>query len=556
MKKFLFVIAILIIIGGLIGYWHWERMAFSKDDIKLEILGPRETELAEEVEFIVRYRNIGHIRLDNPELVFEFPDNVILENRVSPRQKLGQEKLGIAIYPGEERIFEFRARLLGKEGNILTTRAILSYQPRGLNVRFESKTTFTTTIKSVPLTLAFDFPSKIEPGKDFQFQINYFSNVDYPLLNLRITANYPTGFEFIKSTPRDLEKREWDIPPLNKAEGGRIYVIGRIDGQPGDQKIFRAKLGMWQNGRFIILKNINKGIELVEPTLQIVQKINRRENHIVTSGEHLHYEILFTNIGDETLTGLYLTVNLFGEAFDFRTLSAPEGVIAGPNSITWNWRRVGDLQFLKPQEQGRVEFWIQTREDWPILDLKGETTLQSIVFLGQFRQEFVTKINSKLEVAQKAFFQDEVFGNSGHLPPRVGLPTTYTIMWQVKNHYNKVKDVEVRAILPENVKLTGKIFPEIELANFTFDSASREIVWKIGEMEVGQGVLSPAPNISFQIVFTPDALQIGKTPDLISSIEVTGKDLWTGQILRDEDQVINTTLPDDPFIVEGMGAVQ
>ena len=557
MKKFIIIIIILAIIGGIVGYWHWDRKAFSKDDIKLEILGPREVELAEEVEFIVRYRNIGHIRLDNPELVFEFPDNAILDEEVSPRQKLGREELGIAIYPGEEKTFRFQARLLGEEGEVLSARAALSYQPKGLAVRFESVTTFTTIIKSVPIAFTFDFPPKIEPEKDFQFQINYFSRVDYPLLGLRIIAEYPANFEFIQAFPRALEKNEWDLPPLNKAEGGRIEVMGRISGQPGDQKLFRANLGIWKQGEFISLKRVAKGIELIKPSLHIVQRINRNENHIIRPGEHLHYEILFRNIGEETLTGLSLTVNLFGEAFDLKTLSAPEGdFVLGDNSITWDWRQVGDLQFLEPGEEGEVEFWLRAKSDWPVIDLRGETVVRSVVFLGELRQEFVTKVNSKLEACQRAYFQDEIFGNTGPLPPQVELPTTYTIMWRVKNHHNKVQNVEMKAVLPKNVKLTGEIFPEAELENFTFDSDSREIVWKVGEMEVGRGIINPAPNVSFQITFTPDEFQIGKTPDLIGPIEVTGKDLWTGQVLRDVDEAIDTTLPDDPLVTKAMGIVE
>lgn len=542
MKRIIVIFLILTVIIGIIGYWQWERQRFSKGDIKLEILGPEEVTLAEEVEFIVRYRNLGHIRLDSPELMFEFPDNVILEEGISPRQKLGQEKLGIAIYPGEERIFKFRARLLGAEGEALTARATLSYQPSGLNVRFENETTFTTTIKSVPITLAFDFPSKIEPGKDFQFQINYFSNVDYPFLGLRITAEYPVDFQFVGASPRALEKKEWELPPLNRAEGGRIIITGRIDGQPGDQKIFRANLGIWKDGEFILLKRITKGVEIAKPTIQIIQRINRQENYIASPGEHLHYEILFRNVGNETLTGLDLTVNLIGEVFDLRTLSTPEGVVTGNNSITWSWRHVGDLQFLGPQEEGRVEFWIRTKENWPIISLERGAVLQTVVFLGPLKEEFITKINSTIEISQMASYHDEIFGNSGPHPPQIGIPTTYTVTWQVKNHHNKMRDVEVRAILPKNVKLTGKIFPEEELANFTFDSASREIVWKIGEMKIGRGVINPAPNISFQVVFTPDEFQVGRALDLIGLVEMTGKDVWTEQILKSRAQAIDINL--------------
>ncbi len=556
MKKFIIIFIILAIIAGVGGYWYWQRNVFGKDNVVLEILGPREVTLAEEVEFIVRYRNIGHIRLDDPRLIFEFPEYVILEDGKSLRQEIGAEKLGIAIYPGEERTLFFRARLLGREGQALTARAALSFQPEGLEVRFETATTFTTIIESVPIRFAFDLPSEIEPGRDFRFQMNYFSNVDYPLLGLRIIVDYPRGFEFIKSTPRALEENEWDLAPLNKAEGGRIMVTGRIDGQIGEQRIFRAKLGMWREGEFILLKRIDRGVELTKTSLEIVQRINRQENHIASPGEHLHYEILFKNIGEETLTGLSLTATLLGEMFDLGTLNAPEGdFILGRNSITWDWRDVGYLQFLEPGEEGRVEFWLRIREEWDIC-LEGETSLQTSVFLAQVKKELTTKVNSKLEVSQRAFFQDEIFGNLGPLPPQVGSPTTYTIMWRAKNYYNRVRDLNVKAILPVNVELTGEIFPEKEAENFFFDSVSREIVWKVGEMEVGQGIINPAPNVSFQVVLTPDKLQRGKTPDLIGQIKITGEDVWTGQDLTRSDQVINTTLPDDPFVTEEMGIVQ
>ncbi len=556
-NKLVFIIVILALLAGISGYWHWQRNVFSKDALKLEILGPRETEIAQEVEYVVRYRNTGHIRLEEPRLIFEFPEQAILEQGKSPRQEIGADKLGIAIYPGEERILRFRARLLGKEGQSLTARAALSYRPKNLEARYESATTFTTVIKSVPLVFAFDLPSKIEPGKDFEFRINYFSNIDYPLLGLRITADYPAGFEFIESIPRALEKNEWELPPLNRAEGGRVKITGRISGRAGEQRIFRANLGLWREGEFILLKTIAKGIELSEPGLNVAQRINGRLNYVASPGEHLHYEILFKNTGEETLTGLSLSTTLLGDIFDLESLRAPQGDFTlGGNSITWDWRRVGHLQFLNPGEEGKVEFWIRLKKDWEIIDLEGKTVIQNRVFLGQVKEEFTVKVNSRLEVSQKVFFQDEVFGNLGPIPPQAGLPTTYTVMWLARNHYNEMRNVKIKAILPQNVRVTGKIFPEQEIEKFTFDSASREIVWQIGAMEVGQGIFNPAPHVAFQIAFTPDDFQKGRIADLIGRVEIIGEDTWTGQVLRESDQAIDTTLPDDPTITDEMGIIQ
>ena len=556
-KKFIIFLILLAGIAGLVGFWNWKSNSYSKEILKLEILGPESIDLTEEFNYVVKYKNNGNIRLEEPKLIFEYPEHSLLEEGKSLRQEIGAEELGDAIYPGEEKTISFKARLIGKEGETLIARAELTYRPKNLKARYESSTTFTTVIKSVPLTFEFDLPSKIESGKDLKFRLNYFSNTDYPLLNLRVTAEYPSGFEFVESNPSSLEKVEWELPPLNRAEGGRIEISGKITGEVREQKLFKAKLGIWQEGEFILLKEITKGVEIIQPALWVFQQINGSPKYLVDPGDQLHYEIFFKNVGAETLFDLSLMTTLIGDIFDFQTLKAPEGDFTlGDNSIVWDWKRVRALQFIEPGEEGKVEFWIKLKKDWEIPSLEGKTEIKNQVYLSQVKEEFSNKVNSKLEISQKGFFQDEIFGNSGPIPPKVGEATTYTIIWLAKNYYNEVKNVKVKAFLPQNVKLTGKIFPEEVIEKFTFDSQSREIVWNIGDLKVGNGVLNPAPNISFQVEFTPDETQRGSTPDLISEAKITGEDSWTGEDIEAISPSINTTLPDDETITEEMEVVQ
>ena len=157
---------------------------------------------------------------------------------------------------------------------------------------------------------------------------------------------------------------------------------------------------------------------------------------------------------------------------------------------------------------------------------------------------------------QKGYFQDEVFGNSGPLPPKVGELTTYTIMWRARNYYSDVKNVKVKAILPSNVELTGEIFPEEEVSKFAFDSQSREIVWSVGDLERGSGVFKPGLIVVFQVAFTPNEFQRGQTPEIIGEAKITGEDSWTETTIQGPAPAVNTTLPDDPTITEEMGVVQ
>jgi hypothetical protein len=548
---FLFILLLIFFV------WVWQKNIFSKEILKMEILGPEEIILGQEVEYIVKYKNNGNFRLEEPELIFEPPENSLKDGKIFERQILGKEQLGEAIYPGEEKIVSFKFQVLGKEGDKKIAHAILSYRPKNLRAKYQSLTTFTTIIKSVPLSFDFDLPSKIESGKEIKFRLNYFSNLDFPLLSLRVTIEYPLGFEFIESQPPSLEKTEWKLPPLNKSEGGRIEISGRINGEIGEQKIIKAKIGIWQENNFIVLKEISKGIEIIKPTLWVFQQINGNPKYIPNPGDLLHYEIFFKNIGKETLSSLSLITTLMGDVFDLQTIKAPEGEFTpGDNSIVWDWRKLSTLQFLEPGQEGKVEFWVNLKKDWEIPSLEGNIKIKNRVFLGQLTEEFEYKVNSKLEIIQKGFFQDEVFGNSGPIPPRVGETTTYTIIWQVKNYYNNVKNVKVKAILPQNVKLTGKIFPEKEIEKFTFDSQSREIVWNVGDLRVASGVLNPPLNIAFQVALTPTFEQRGKLVEIIKEVKLTAEDEWTGATIEIATSPLDTSLPDDPTISREKGIVQ
>ncbi len=558
-RKITFFIIFLVIILGILGYWYSQKNLYSKEVLKLEIIGPEKADIGEEVEYIVKYKNNGDVRLEDPKLTFEYPTHSILEEGKSLRKEILSRELGGDIYPGQERTISFKARLLGKEGETKVAKAWLSFRPKNLSARYERATTFTTEIKKVPLTFQFDLPSKVEPGKEFDFRINYFSNADFPLTDLGIKIEYPSNFEFKSSDPKTLGEKEWEVGVLNKTEGGRIKITGVLKGSIGEEKIFKAQLGIWQNNEFVILKEIYKAVTIVQPELYIIQQINGNPQYIANPGDLLHYEVFFRNLNQEPLENLFLVVKLDGDAFDLESVKSLTGDFRpGDNSILFDWRKNPHLQFLGSQEEGKVEFWVKLKEDWDISDIEKARNafVKDEISVAGIKEEFETKINSKLEIVQKGYFQDEVFGNSGQIPPKTGEKTTYTIIWQVKNYSNKVKDIKVRAVLPQNVELTGKIFPEDQSQKFSFDSGSREIIWDVGDLEPGTGVLTPAPNIAFQVSLIPLIEQKGHPALLIQKAKISGEDEWTEQILENTSSEINTTLPDDPTISEEMGIVR
>jgi len=549
-NKLTLIVLGLVALSTVLGIWFYQRNSYSKDILKLEILAPEEADLAQEISYTVKYKNNGNVKLTEARLVFEFPEYSIVDNTSSTKEMLLED-----IYPGQEQTLTFKARLLGKEGDLKKSQAWLSYQPKNLNARYESKTSQTIKIKSVPLTLEFDLPSKIESGKDISFQLNYFSNADYPLTDLGLKAEYPSEFEFKTAKPQALEKTDWNIGLLNKAEGGRIAITGKLAGEIGEEKNFKAQLGTWQNGTFVLLKETVRAVQIVSPSLYISQQINSNPQYVASPGDTLHYEIFFKNIGNEAFDNLFLVTKLEGEAFDLQTLKAPLADFEiGDNSLIFDWRRISKLQYLGAREEGKVEFWIDVKDNWAMTGDKDKNPLLTTnIYLSQAQEKFTTKVNTKLEPVQKGYYEGEVFGNSGPIPPKVGQSTAYTITWQAKNYFNEAKNVKMRATLGKGVTPTGQIFPDG--SRLTFDSVSREMVWEIGDMKEGDGILTQAPNVSFQIIFTPLSSQLGKVVDLIGQAQISGEDQFTGVQAIGSTSAINTTLPDDESVSDQEGIV-
>ncbi|MDD5569500.1 MAG: hypothetical protein PHG23_03775, partial [Candidatus Pacebacteria bacterium] len=76
-RNFLIIVAIVVVA---VLAASWVGMSYSKEVLKLEILGPDKIDAGEQINYTVKFKNNGKVRLETPELYFEFPDGAILEN--------------------------------------------------------------------------------------------------------------------------------------------------------------------------------------------------------------------------------------------------------------------------------------------------------------------------------------------------------------------------------------------------------------------------------------------------------------------------------------------
>lgn len=528
-----------MILGG--SFYLWNRSSYSKETIKLEILGAQSSALGDKIDYVVKFKNNGTIRAENPELSFEFPKNSILEDGGDRIQRMSSAQLKGDIYPGEERSFVFSARLLGKEGEAKTAKAVLTFQPKGLNTRNEVSTTFTTIVGKASLNFTLDLPSSVASGKAFTFKINYWSNISYPLTDLTCQIQYPSGFDFVSAKPQALDQTQWNISNLNEGEGGRIEVSGKVSGEAKEQKIFKAQIGIWQDGDFIPLTEAVKGVEIAAPDLYISQQINGNPQYAAVPGDLLHYEISFRNVGEEPLTDLVLISRMEGKSFDFYSIKAPEGNFGtGDNSIIWDGKKIPQLQYLDKGEEGKVEFWIELKDEWPMQTLADKNPeIKNKITISQLNENFTNKVSSTLKGREELSLDSKYFASGGFLPLEPGQANTFAVVWKLSNSYNNVNNVKIRTTLPEGAIFTGKVWPP-ENSGLTYDSQSREILWQAGDLEAGSGILTESKVCAFQLSVIPKAEDAGKDIIVLGTAQVSGEDQWTKAALYSEMQPLQT----------------
>lgn len=536
-KRIIFALLIVVIIGfG--GFLYYRSKVFSKEILKLEILSQDKAKMGDEVEYTVKYKNNGNFVLENPKLVFELPANSLREDSQTRFTQNLED-----IYPGEGDIVKFSGRLLGKEEDVKTAKAWLSYKPRNLSVRYESETSFATKINSVPITLTYDLPSKVEKGKEVNYSINYFSNIDYPLENLSIKIEPLPGFGVKSADPASLDNAEWNLKVLEKFQGGRIKIKGYVSADPESQLSFSARLGMWQDGSFIIIKEASQDVQVIQPLLFISELINGVSNYVASPGQTLNYQIFIRNIGSTPFDNLFVMSRLEGEAFDLSTLKSDYGQARqNDNLIIFDSKQIPELQRLGPQREVKVEFSVKLKDSWNMSELeKNNAVVKNKVNVFDISEEFTTKVSSKLDFSQKVYRTNfDGIENSGPIPPEAGKTTTYVVNWQVKNYLNDIKNIKVKAILPQSVGLNDNIAPESQAYNFSFDSQSREIVWSAGDLKAGNQI-----SLSFQVVLTPGSWQKGSLANLIGQATIFAEDQFTGSGTQITVSGIDTSLPDD-----------
>ena len=304
----------------------------------------------------------------------------------------------------------------------------------------------------------------------------------------------------------------------------------------------------------IVIKKSLIGIDLV---------LNRdySPEYITSSGENIRADVLWSNNLSTKLTDVELVVNLNGNTLEKGSISADDGYYRSlDNSITWNKKNSPQLAVIDPGDTGNLSFSFSI---YPLAYISNsgvknpEIKLELIAKANQLSEldssvekietklVKVIKLNTDLLLTGRTLYSIGSFENSGPIPPKVDKETTYTIVLTATNTSNSVSKAKVVATLPAYVKWMNKVSPSYE--NVKFNPVGGEIVWNIGDLPAGAGMITALKEVSFQVSFLPSLSQVGSEPVLVDNLYIEGIDDFTGKQIKYPIKAITTSFETDPL---------
>jgi len=252
-----------------------------------------------------------------------------------------------------------------------------------------------------------------------------------------------------------------------------------------------------------------------------------------------------------------------GGAFNGSSVSADNGGFfqSFNNTILWDKRSVSEFSEMAPGSEEKLSFRLSPLLYANIIngakpEIEMTITAKGERILDSGSSEEVSSVETRkiiletdLTLSSKIARSLGNIENSGPIPPKVNVPTTYTIIWNINNSFNQVSNVEVRATLPSYVKWTNIKSPSSEI--FSFNPASNEVVWNVGSVLPNTGFGSPKKEINFQLEFLPSTSQVGQSPIILGETSIFGIDKITGLKTESIVPAVTTNFSGDPSFKAG-----
>jgi len=557
----LVLFSILLVVGA-VAYFYFN---YTNRGVSVEIKLPEEQILAGEifdVDVVVSNRSQEPLR--NVRTTLTLPNRVRLiehEDRVNEVRELEDMSMGTSI----KETYKLVA-LPGGENGDYALEAKVNYSTDTFSSQFESKSREVVDVSVEEFELEFELPGDVVTGEEFPVEVRY----KLPESERESLDKYLVfegeSLSTLDSSHEPVGQNKW---LLEEGEDKSISASMLVSTKETDVFVLVTKIVVELGGEEYSVLEQRDELLLAGSSLSLSVSLDDPKE-FVNPGELLGYRISYKNNTGIELQNAVVRVEMTGEMFDFSSISTSGTVDSVARIITWSPNRIDELRSLSKGEEGTFTISIKVKPTFPIDNvndknfiLRTRASIESpTVPQGANTDRTSNFSNLELNVAGSlrvdavGYFRDAASGilNEGPFPPKVNIPTEYTIHWALVNFGTDVENVIVRARLEDGVDFTGETKSNTDTVPY-FDTANREVVWQVGNIAATQGVIGEKPEAVFQVSLAPSGSLFGEFAPLLGITSVSGRDAFAAVDLSGTDVGLTTRLNGDPTVGPNEGRV-
>lgn len=405
------------------------------------------------------------------------------------QQKVYEKRDLGTILPNTLKKEDMNISLYGAADDVRVISVKLEYKVSGANATFDKTVTTQVVLKTPPLSVHIDGPTSLVQGQNSTFNISVVNNTSAEITNSLIALSLPTTFTLNKTDPKpDTRGFVWNIPSIFPGATSTIVVTGYFTGAPGEVDTMKASVGSAStaiNQMNVVYSQEAHSVSITPPLLSIGVRLetDRGSAESLRYGDKATVFISYENKNDKALRDVSIVGNIGGIAPIISGISSDAGYYDSiKKTVTFNSATNHELSSIAPGAKGEFKIYI------PIVSKGNNSPKLSVVVDGTATS--VSKDDTATEVSKvwnvegsatlNAFsvYKNSTFTNTGPLPPKANVNTTYGAHLVVSAQ-NSLVNSKVSFILPAYVTFTGNYATG---TNVTYDTRTRTVVWNIGSI--------------------------------------------------------------------------
>ncbi len=391
-------------------------------------------------------------------------------------------------------------------------------------------------IEGSVLEVESNFPDRSYTSVGFDGQVTVKNNGRSDMQNVEVVF------------PRDHWTIEVDNPAFSEAER-RLSIDNIKAGEsvttnffatPTDNGKFSWAISVGLNIDAIFVKQatMERTVEVSGPALDISAR--NFQTALGSVSPVLTSTLDFVNASTGDISNILFSVTNIRDSYAVQNISVDSA------DATVDGNRISYTPVLKAGEKKSIALKVAlSRVSTVLNDAVGLRIMVAYDFAGQHYEYPVVaprvRVSSNFSFESGGYYygpQGDQLG-VGPLPPKVDIPTTYWIIWQINNLGNDLDGVELTADLPATVVWADQ--KSVSSGELSYSPMSRRVLWKPGVVSKSGGNY----RASFAISIIPRTVDIGSVPTLVSGIRLIARDVFSGQILTKEAPAITTAIESD-----------